>query len=47
MANNEDKLIEALADVFNGFIVRYTDEEREEIALWGVWSSQAVAASRI
>jgi hypothetical protein len=32
MANNEDKLIEALADVFNGFIVRYTDEEREEIA---------------
>lgn len=32
MVNNEDKLIETLADAFSGCIVRYTDEEREEIA---------------
>ena len=32
MVNNENKLIETLADAFSGCIVRYTDEEREEIA---------------
>ena len=32
MVNNEDKLIETLADAFSGCIVRFTDEEREEIA---------------
>lgn len=32
MVNNEDKLIEASADAFNSCIIRFTDEEREEIA---------------
>ena len=32
MVNNEDKLIEMLADDFNRCIVQYTDDEREEIA---------------
>ena len=32
MVNNEDKLIETLADAFSGCIVRHTPEEREEVA---------------
>ena len=32
MANNEDKLIETLADAFSGCIVRHTPEEREEVS---------------
>ncbi len=32
MANNEDKLIETLAEAFSGCIVRHTPEEREEVA---------------
>lgn len=32
MVNNEDKLIETLADAFSGCIVRNTPEEREEVA---------------
>lgn len=32
IVNNEDKLIETLADAFSGLIVRHTPEEREEVA---------------